>query len=289
MTKTSSLDAALHYASQNVPVLPLHHIRDGGTCSCGQRDKCKPGKHPVAGLVRHGLKDATTDPNIINRWFGVQRHNIGICTGPQGGFFVLDCDHKDGGEQGLMDLQERFGRLPATIVQRTGAGKHLFFRYPSDRVLKNSSKKLGQGLDIRADGGYVVAAPSNHMSGNQYAWVDCDLPDFSQVAVAPSWLLDLIEKEPERKLPSSGLSQDIAGGLGSFSLPDLVRDGEGREDTILRAAGHLRGKGVEQGLIEQLLLGYNQSSITPPVNRRSNGTHFKGLSACKRGPLSARR
>jgi hypothetical protein len=268
MAKTSPLEAALHYASQGVPVLPLHHIRHDGTCSCGQGGKCKPGKHPVAGLVRHGLKDASTDHRTIRQWFGDQRRNIGICTGPESGFFVLDCDYKDGGEQGLKDLQERGGSLPGTLAQRTGAGKHLFFRYPADRVLKNSAKKLGQGLDIRADGGYVVAAPSTHVSGNRYAWIDCDLPDFSQVAVAPSWLVDLIEKEPERTHSSSSLSQDIAGGLGSFSLPDLVMDGEGRENTILRAAGHLRGKGVDQGLIEQLLLAYNQSSIVPPLDER---------------------
>ncbi len=77
-TQHSALDAALHYASQNVPVLPLHHIQADGTCSCGQKSKCKPGKHPVAWLVRHGLKDATTDPNVIERWFGGQPHNIGI-------------------------------------------------------------------------------------------------------------------------------------------------------------------------------------------------------------------
>lgn len=265
MVKISILDAALHYASQNVPVLPLHHIRHDGSCSCGQRDKCKPGKHPVAGLVRHGLKDATTDPNIIHRWFGGQPHNIGICTGPKSRFFVLDCDYKDGGAQGLADLRDRWGNLPDTLIQRTGAGVHLFFRYPSDRILKNSCKKLGQGLDIRANGGYVVAVPSTHVSGNLYAWVDCDLPDFSRVAVAPSWLVDLIEKEP----PSSGLSRDITGGLGSFSLPNLVRDGEGREDTILRAAGYLRGRGVDQGLIEQLLLGYNQKCITPPLHEEA--------------------
>lgn len=267
-TGNSMMYAALHYASQGIPVLPLHHIRDDGTCSCGQGGKCKPGKHPVAGLVRHGLKDASTDASTIRQWFGDQRHNIGICTGPESGFFVLDCDYKDGGEQGLKDLQERRGNLPVTLAQRTGAGKHLFFRYPADRVLKNSTKKLGQGLDIRADGGYVVAAPSTHVNGNRYAWVDCDLADFSQVAVAPSWLVELIEKEPERTHSSSSLSQDIAGGLGSFSLPDLVRDGEGRENTILRAAGHLRGKGVDQGLIEQLLLAYNQSSIVPPLDER---------------------
>lgn len=265
MTNISTLDAALHYASHNIPVLPLHHIKSDGNCACGG-GVCKPGKHPAAQLVKHGLKDATTDIKLIEMWFRNNPHNLGICTGTNSGFFVLDCDHKDGGEQGLEDLQARVGVLPDTLVQRTGGGRHYFFRHPQDRSVRNSVKKLGPGLDIRGDGGYVVAAPSNHFSGNDYAWEGDALPDFGKLADAPTWLLDLIEGKSSVAPVASGLASNICGGITSFSLPEQVEDGQGREDIILRAAGHFRGKGLEQAEIERILVDYNKLHVVPPLD-----------------------
>jgi hypothetical protein len=265
MANISTLDAALHYASHNIPVLPLHHIKSDGNCACGG-GVCKPGKHPAAQLVRHGLKDATTDPKLIKIWFRNNPYNLGICTGRNSGFFVLDCDHKDDGEQGLKNLQARFGALPDTLVQRTGGGRHYFFRYPNGRCVRNSVKKLGPGLDIRGDGGYVVAAPSNHFSGNDYAWEGDALPDFGKLADAPTWLLDLIEGKSSRAPVASGLAAKISGGITSFVMPEQVEDGQGREDIILRAAGHYRGMGVEQAEIERRLIDYNKLHIVPPLD-----------------------
>ncbi|MBT7956794.1 MAG: bifunctional DNA primase/polymerase, partial [Rhodospirillaceae bacterium] len=95
----STLDHALNYARQGVPVLPLHYIQAGGRCSCGaDEDKCKPGKHPFGSLVPHGVKDASTNTETINQWFDGTPYNIGIATGVVSGLFAVDRDDRDGGD-----------------------------------------------------------------------------------------------------------------------------------------------------------------------------------------------
>jgi hypothetical protein len=266
MKAVNNLEAALHYAAQGIAVLPLHHINETGACSCGKTSGCKPGKHPQARLVRNGLNDASADIEVIRHWFSGTQHNVGLRTGTENGLFVLDRDDRDGGEKGLAELESRFGTLPSTITQRTGGGRHYFFRYPEGRSVRNSVKKLGPGLDIRGDGGYVVAAPSNHFSGNDYAWEDDALPDFGKLADAPTWLLDLIEGKSNATPVASGLVAKICGGITSFAMPERVEDGQGREDIILRAAGHYRGMGVEQAEIERRLIDYNKLHIVPPLD-----------------------
>jgi len=65
-------------------------------------------------------------------------------------------------------------------------------------------------------------------------------------------------------LPQLSLTKALAGN--SYVLPDGIIDGENREDHLLRYAGHLRGKGLDQQTIERTLLDYNKLHITPPVD-----------------------
>lgn len=264
---TTKLDYALHYASLGIPVLPLHYITEENSCSCGEVKPCKRAKHPVGGLVPHGLIDASTDPKIIRQWFDGKPFNIGICTGDISQIFVLDRDDRDGGAQSLSDLEAVHGQLPATLTQRTGNGVHYLFRFPADQLVKNSAKKLAPGLDIRGLGGYIVAAPSVHENGNTYTWLDCDMPSREQIATAPPWLLKLIAQSVIKAPNNPGTAKPINpfGNL-LFQWPDKIEDGQGREDFILRAAGHLRGKGLDQPIIERILLDYNAANITPPID-----------------------
>jgi len=269
----SKVDFALHYASLGIPVLPLHFITNGGVCSCGGakvNPQCKPGKHPYGRLVPHGLKDASTDPAQVRAWFDGTPYNLGLCTGDPTGIFVLDRDDRDGGAQSLANLEAAQGKLPATLTQRTGNGVHYVFKLPAGRPIRNSAKKLAPGLDIRGQGGYIVAAPSVHENGKTYTWEGTTLPARTQISDAPSWLLDLIEQadrtggNARNTHAASPLSAAILGQ--PFTWPDKIRDGEGRENFILRAAGHLRGKGLEQASIERLLLDYNDMHIQPPLD-----------------------
>lgn len=242
----SPLEAALSYASRKWRVLPLWEIGPGGECACGGQSNCKPGKHP---RLRNGSKGASYAPAQIRKWWGTwPQANVGIVTGKRSGFFVLDLDvrvdretgevTKDGTEK-LARLEAQHGKLPPTPKATTGGGGvHLFFRYPKGREVKKSTSCVAPGVDIISDGGYIVAPPSNHASGKQYAWEvhpdTCEMPD------APDWLLDLCEKRPETPLeskskpkPSSLPSEAVKAAPAAIPRADHSRDGKGVQVPII--------------------------------------------------------
>lgn len=182
-------EAALGYAQRGWHVFPLHGIVNGA-CTCGRRDCSSPGKHP---LVRRGLYEATTDPKQIQSWWRRWRSaNIGIATGAESGIVVIDVD--------LPAAFASLGRLievqlPATLTGLTGGGGvHLVYG-SGDEALGNSAGQLPgiedelPGIDLRGNGGYIVAPPSVHRRGGSYEWLDANRP----VTEAPAWL-----KQPER-------------------------------------------------------------------------------------------
>ena len=218
MTKVSTeqLQTALAYASFGWAVFPVHSIRKG-KCTCG-RPACKsPGKHP---LTKHGFKDATTDPAIVAAWW--QKHpwaNIAIATGEVSGrLMVIDLDCKpDQGIDGEEAWREIAQEIPDTIEVLTGGGgRHLYFIYPDNVDLKSGTNVLGEGIDLRADGGYVLAPPSLHISGRRYEWeASSDPIDGVQVAPAPLWSLNgqgkklqsIVSPSPVELLPASKVNE----------------------------------------------------------------------------------
>ncbi len=162
------LNAALSYAAKGWHVFPTHSVRDG-ICTCGKSECNAPGKHPI---FKGGFKEATTDINQIEFWWhNMPWANIGIATGAVSGVTVLDVDMsatKDG-LQTLKTLESRFQAMPKTYVVRTGSGGYHYYLAAPSTTLRNSAGRLGEGLDIRGDGGYVIAPPSVHISGNLYA------------------------------------------------------------------------------------------------------------------------
>jgi len=166
--------------------------------------------HPVGvdkvPTTKHGRNDATKDPAMIDRFFrnGAQ---IGIATGPESGLFVLDVDldpkKQINGYITLEHLEKTHGPLPLTPCQKTGrGGAQYLFRYVEG--LKNSTGKLGEGIDTRGDGGYIVVAPSRNSAG-PYTWVIP--PDAVPLADVPQWIIKAL-KAPEKPLqprqPSTG-------------------------------------------------------------------------------------
>lgn len=170
-------------------VLPLHSVR-GEHCSCGRTDCHSPGKHP---RVAHGVDDASSDPSQIRHWWRQNPDaNIGLAAGES--FWVLDVDGEPG-EQSLSKLILEHGWVPAGPVARTGSGGQHWFLAPDSRV--GNRVKVAPGLDVRAAGGYVVAAPSNHASGGRYAWISPPRVDVPLPA-APDWLIALVSTPPRR-------------------------------------------------------------------------------------------
>jgi hypothetical protein len=160
--------AALLYAQAGLLVFPLR-----------PREKVP--------IVKRGLHAATTDEKQIERWWWqFPQANIGIPTGRPSGWIVLDVDPRHGGCDSLKKLQQIFqhhadascrNESPLkTLAQRTGGGGlHLVFstRNDLDRALRNTVRFAGYpGLDLRAEGGYIVVAPSQHASGERYGWMN---------------------------------------------------------------------------------------------------------------------
>ena len=165
-TKPDMLRHALGYAERDWHVFPLHSpVGDG--CSCGKPDCTDQAKHP---RTAHGLIDATTDPEKIREyWARWPDANIGIRTGQISGIVVLDIDAKNGGVESWTELQDINGRVDALTCLTGGGGLHLYFEAPEDE-LKSTTGEIAAGVDTRAEGGYVVAPPSLHISGNRYLW-----------------------------------------------------------------------------------------------------------------------
>ena len=171
--------AALAYARRGWAVLPCHDPTAGG-CSCAIRDCASPAKHP---RTRRGLHDATTELRTVKRWWRRWPDaNVGLRTGAASGLVVLDVDPAHGGEASLAELVDAYEALPATLEVRTGGGRHLYFAHPGVRVA-NSAGGLGPGLDVRGDGGYILAPPSRHASGATYRRLTPGPP-----AALPGWL-----------------------------------------------------------------------------------------------------
>src|SRR5687768_6331825 len=130
MSRQSMKDAAKLFASNGIPVIPLHTPRGDGTCSCGKSDCENNGKHPRynSGDLTNGIKNATTDVEQINTWWERWPNaNIGIATGGASGIVVADLD----GEEGLVSAKNLLGNdlLENTLTARTGnGGAHLYFK-----------------------------------------------------------------------------------------------------------------------------------------------------------------
>ena len=158
--------AALGYGAKGWGVLPLHQPKNG-VCSCGKPDCGSPAKHP---LTTNGLKDASTNPEQINKWWTRWPDaNIGVITGKVSGIVVVDVDPEKGGMESWNELQDIHGRVDTLTAVTGGGGIHLYFQAPAEE-LKSTAGEMGPGLDTRAEGGYVVAPPSMHISGRRYEW-----------------------------------------------------------------------------------------------------------------------
>lgn len=242
------LTAALAYAARGWHVFPCHTPTVDG-CSCLKRTACTDrGKHP---RTKNGLKDATTDPGQIRRWWQQMwpEANIGICTGAVSDFVVLDVDAPKGGVESLVDLEKSYRALPETVQQLTGRGQHYFFAYSGVHV-KNGVETLGPGLDIRGDGGYVISAPSLHETGRRYAWEVLHEPDDTPLAPMPDWLLALCQTAPWREGPNAG---------------DPIPDGQ-RNDTLFRLGCSFRARGCTEAVIFAALREMNATQCEPPLS-----------------------
>jgi hypothetical protein len=199
MQAMTPAQAARFYAGRGWAVLPLWPPVGPGRCGCGQLDCDNVGKHPIPHLAPHGLHDATSEAGRIGAWWSAEpQANVGIRTGAESGLVVLDVDGEVGADalRGLVDSHGRFDALWA----RTGSGGwHAYLAHPGG-VVPNSARRVGAGLDVRGDGGYVVAPPSLHASGHRYRWLRAP----NRLPPMPDWLRERSRApEPETRPQST--------------------------------------------------------------------------------------
>lgn len=176
-TGETAITAAVTYAVLGWPVLPIAGMVRG-RCGCREGRNCThPAKHP---LIREGTRGATTDLDRIRQWYNAWPWaGVGIVTGARSGLVVLDVDPRHGGNETLIELVTHGLSLPPTLMAETGGGGQHYFFIDRTGGVPNTSGRLPNfgvtpGLDLRGEGGYVVAAPSGHISGGFYQWVDSD-------------------------------------------------------------------------------------------------------------------
>lgn len=197
---------------------------------------------------------ATTELNMLNGWLEQWPDmNLGIATGARSGIFVLDVDYGHGGEESLTALEAKYGKLPNTPTTKTGGGgRHIFFKHPGFPIRNvQNSGKLGKGLDLRGDGGYVVTAPSIHPNGATYAWDKNLAPSQTPLAPAPEWMLRLLS-EPTVEIPQ-------------YSESEIAIANGGRNNQLTSLAGTMRRKGMGNDAIYQALLIENKQKCIPPL------------------------
>lgn len=192
--RETALVAALGLIGLGVPVFPLWGIieRDGGVvCECGSAPgpDHREGKHPA---VKHGHNDASLDQGDVWRWFDGTPKNLGYPTGHASGRVVLDFDRQGDGLEVADDFESWTNgvSLPATHRIRTGGGGlHLIYGIPADLNVRITGRnRVLPGTDVKADGGYVLAPPSRHISGGWYEPLD-DRPITPLSGDLVAWLL----------------------------------------------------------------------------------------------------
>jgi hypothetical protein len=243
-TATEMLESALALAGAGFQVFPLQFAS----------------KEPLKGS--RGFKDATGNAAVLRRWFGSRvERNIGIRTGAVSRLWVLDVDDP----AALAALEAGHGRLPLTRIVATSRGRHYWFRNGKTTV-PNSASKVAPDIDVRGEGGYVLAPPSVHPTGVVYEWAN-DAP----LVEAPAWLVERAVARPAITLSERATAYqrrpDSVDGPSRYGRAALEREivlvtqaGEGGRNCQLNrssfrlhqlvASGVLDAGEVERRLIE---------------------------------------
>jgi hypothetical protein len=287
--ETPQLQFALHYARMGWSVVPAHRAikqQDGSTiCTCREGPACiSKGKHPAIGWTEYQKRCASE--HEIRNWFTgyFAEYGIGIITGAVSGFFVVDVDTGPGkpGLDNISDLQFINGDLPHTVEARTGGGgRHILLRHPGPEVWIATNKNTpAPGVDIRGDGGFIVAAPSLHESGRFYLWDEHHHPKNTPIADAPEWLIEMVRGVPADgaasgpRAPSTGTGEIIRDQWGKVT--------DGRERHMI---------GIICGVIASLTRDAGALPIAEavfaeawPTYERTTRARGESLEADHRGP-----
>jgi hypothetical protein len=236
-----TLDYALKWASMGIPVLPLH----------------ENSKIPT---TPNGFYDATTEPEQLKAWFGEGDCNLGIRTGQISGIIGIDIDRKNGLD-GVKSLEQRYGErflLPkdSMLCKTANGGWHIIIRHASEIDVPCGTNVLGlDGVDIRGNGGFIVAAPSKLIIDGQatyYRVNDINRP----ITEHYGWITELLTEFKQNKRRSHFDPGPVMSGTSQGS----------RNSTLFAYSRHLFARGMELGLVMGFVLEA-ANRCTPPLSQ----------------------
>ncbi|WP_433010305.1 bifunctional DNA primase/polymerase [Kribbella sp. CA-294648] len=252
---TDLLTAALAAAVAGWPVFMLGRSKRP-VANC---DPCKAAtEHDPARcghLTCHGFYAASTDPARVAAIVAVvPRGQLAVRTGAASGLVGVDVDPAHGGDHSLSDLMtERL--VPRTLHVHTGSGGlHLYYRHPG-RPLPSRPMPNRPGIDIKADGGYLVLPPSiHHRTGRPYQWgTPCELGEMPPALVtaclpAMPALSPAPKTTPATTTPGGGISHPDK--LFNAHLDAVRRAPQGKRRTTLYGAARGVARMVAAGAID---------------------------------------
>ncbi|MGE3527881.1 MAG: bifunctional DNA primase/polymerase [Methyloceanibacter sp.] len=230
------------------------------------------GKRP---LVKAWPDVATWHRAVLEGWWRqFPKANIGLACGARSGIWVLDVDQ--GGEETLAALEAQHGKLPPTITVDTGGGGvHYYFAWPQDGIVPNSVRKLGPGLDVRGEGGFVVMPPSLHKSGRHYGFRTTPVPGECFAVTASPWIFGEIAADPKIE---KGLEKTVKVQRNLREARDWGRPGNGpadftgiieagqRNDMVYRILCGWRGRGKDEADLRAIAHDVNANQCRPPLS-----------------------
>lgn len=230
----------------------------------------------------------TSKPSVATLQLWDKTHtSIGFVTGENHGFFVLDIDGEEGVNT-INELASKYGYLPPTVSSITGNGYHYYFKYPSNVKITCVNRKFPNGeilpgIDIRGDGGLIIAPPSIHPNGSQYKWLNS--PFEHPIADAPQWLLDKFIKLTTPPNTNATMNQNLKSDAYLKKAVDdeinnLLNTCEGERNHQLNKCAFALGQLAKQGYdsntaksqlnFAALRIGLEQKEITRTINSGFN-------------------
>lgn len=273
VTEPRMIDAALALARRGFRVVPLHVPVDGA-CSC-DNPTCRgsAGKHPRI----NGWQDrATNNEQAVAIWWQKwPSANVGIAMGGSGRLVAIDVDGEVG-RATLAHYEKRNDSLPPTLTARSGredGGEHRIFRVPDDLDLDAIPNGVGNkrsrhpGIDIRSDGGQIVAPPSLHYTGRRYAWIDAS----AEIADLPTWLHELVtrpEKEQQPQVPRSPADVPYVERVKRASaylakIPGAIEGQQGGTATFVAAMKVGPGFCLDEHTTLEIMREFNARCVPP--------------------------
>lgn len=233
-----NLEHALEYLKAGLCVLPVHPFS----------------KRPCMSNWQKYITQRPTEEEVTKWFTALSGVGIGVVTGKISGLVVLDIDTRY--EENVEAL---FDKYPTNLIARSGSGGyHLYYRYPDKVNHIPNAVNIIEGVDLRADGGFIVLPPTVHASGKAYEWIRYEgMLDFP---------IELLQ-QPKQSAPNQGkwLSEALRG----------VRSGE-RNNTAARLAGYFFSKGLNADVIEHILFEWNQRN-DPPLPNNELSTTIKSI------------